>query len=325
MLFTGICLQAFFWRIFMSKILVTGSAGLIGRALVPLLSQHHFHMIAFDKSYPPPHANYGDITDTATLRRAMLDCVGVINLAAVSRVVWGERDPENCRLTNFQGMQNVLRVAQGQKNSPWVIFSSSREVYGQPDSLPVHEDMPLQPMNVYARAKLDAENAVLAARQQGVQTAIVRLSNVYGCIRDHADRVVPAFARAAALGHSMRVDGWAHTFDFTHVSDTARGILAVVQRLQAGVQDLPPIHLLTGKATTLRQLATLANQLGRGVSHIHEAKERDFDVAKFYGNPTRAKTLLNWSAQVSLEQGLKQLVEDFTAELCLVPTEQAVA
>ncbi len=299
----------------MPEILITGSAGLIGRALSPLLSQHHFQIIDFDNIYPQTHPNYGDITNIETLRQAMQDCVGVINLAAVSRVVWGEQNPELCRLTNFYGVQNVLQVAQEQDSPPWVIFSSSREVYGQPDSLPVHEDMPLQPMNVYAHAKQDAENAVLAARQQGLQTAIVRLSNVYGCTQDHADRVVPAFARAAALGGAMRVDGWAHTFDFTHVSDTVRGIWAVIQRLQAGVRDLPPIHLLTGNPTTLGQLATLANQLGQGVSAIHEAKERDFDVAKFYGNPARAKQLLGWSAQVSIEQGLARLIADFSAEL----------
>ncbi len=298
----------------MPKILMTGSAGLIGRALSPLLSQQHFQVIPFDKAYPQTHTNYGDITQIDSLRQAMQTCVGVINLAAVSRVIWGEQDPALCRLTNYQGVQNVLQVAQAQTNPPWVIFSSSREVYGQPARLPVHEDMPLQPMNVYAYAKRDAENALLAARQQGLQTAIVRLSNVYGSTRDHADRVVPAFARAAATGDAMRVEGWEHTFDFTHVSDTARGILALVQRLQAGVRDLPPIHLLTGKATTLGQLATLANQLGRGSSCIHEAREREFDVAKFYGNPSRAKNLLNWSAQVSIEQGLQQLIADFTGE-----------
>lgn len=299
----------------MPKILITGSSGLIGRALIPLLSQQHFQHIAFDKAYPKKHPSYGDITDIATLRRAMSDCVGVINLAAVSRVIWGEQDPELCRLTNFQGVQNVLQVALEQANPPWVIFSSSREVYGQPESLPVHEDMPLQPMNVYARAKRDAEQAVLAARQQGLQTAIVRLSNVYGCTQDHVDRVVPAFARAAALGRAMRVDGWKHTFDFTHVSDTARGIFALIERLQAGARDLPPIHLLTGQPTTLGQLATLANRLGQGTSTINEAQERDFDVARFYGNPSRAEKLLDWSAKVSIEQGLKQLIADFSNEL----------
>jgi UDP-glucose 4-epimerase len=312
-----------FWKIYMPKILITGSAGLIGRALIPQLSQHNYQVKLFDKIYPSTHPNYGDITDIETLRHAIQDCVGIIHLAAVSRVIWGEQDPDACWLTNVQGTHNVLQVAQEQKNPPWVIFSSSREVYGQPECIPVHEDMPLQPMNVYARAKRDAEQAVLQARPHGLQTAVVRLSNVYGCIHDHEDRVVPAFARAAALGEAMRVDGWEHTFDFTHVNDTVLGILAVVQQLQSGMTALPPIHLLTGQATTLGQLATLANQFGQGISPIHEAKERDFDVARFYGNPSRAKTLLGWSAQVSIEQGLQQLIADFTAELQPIPAETA--
>jgi nucleoside-diphosphate-sugar epimerase len=294
------------------KILITGSAGLIGRALTPLLLERGYHPVAFDKQFPEGDARHGDITRVETLRQAMPGCIGVINLAAVSRVLWGEQDPQNCVLTNFHGMQNVLQVALAQARPPWVIFSSSREVYGQPDSLPVQEDMPLRPLNVYARAKQQAEQAVLAARQGGLQTAIVRLSNVYGCPQDHADRVVPAFARAAARGDAMRVDGWAHTFDFTHVSDTARGILALVERLQAGVRDLPPIHLLTGKPTTLGELATLANRLGQKNSSIREAPERNFDVARFYGDPARAEALLGWRAQIGIEEGLQRLIADFT-------------
>ncbi len=270
-----------------------------------------FQPVAFDKRFPESDAAYGDITRIETLRQVMPGCIGVINLAAVSRVLWGEQDPQNCVLTNFHGMQNVLQVALEQTRPPWVIFSSSREVYGQPDSLPVHEDISLRPLNVYARAKHQAEQAVLAARQRGLQTAIVRLSNVYGCTQDHADRVVPAFARAAAQGKPMRVDGWAHTFDFTHVSDTAQGILALVERLQAGARDLPPIHLLTGRPTTLGELATLANRLGRNNSDIHHAPERDFDVARFYGNPARAREILDWRAQVGIEEGLRRLIVDF--------------
>lgn len=216
--------------------------------------------------------------------------------------------------TNYHGTQNVLQVALEQAIPPWVIFSSSREVYGQPDHLPVHEDMPLRPMNVYARAKYQAEQAVLAARRDGLQTAIVRLSNVYGCTQDHADRVVPAFARAAALGQTMRIDGKNHTFDFTHVSDTARGIMAVVERLQAKRRDLPPIHLLTGKPTTLGELASLANRFGKANSPIQEAPERDFDVARFYGNPARAEELLKWRAEIDIETGLRRLIEDFAAQ-----------
>jgi nucleoside-diphosphate-sugar epimerase len=298
----------------MQKILITGSAGLIGRALSPLLLAHGYIPIPFDKCFPQTSDEYGDITQIETLRRVMPDCVGIIHLAAVSRVVWGERDPQQCIATNHHGTENVLQVALEQSTPPWVIFSSSREVYGQPDSLPVHEDMPLRPMNVYACAKRQAEQAMLAARQHGLQTAIVRLSNVYGCTQDHADRVVPAFARAAALGHAMRVDGRDHTFDFTHVSDTVRGILAVVERLQAGQQDLPPIHLLTGKATTLGELASLANRFGQQNALIHEAPERDFDVARFYGTPKRAHALLDWCADIGIESGLQRLVEDFAAQ-----------
>ena len=298
----------------MQKILITGSAGLIGRALAPLLSEAGYQPVPFDIQFTESAPEYGDITKIETLRRAIPGCVGVINLAAVSRVLWGEQDPDKCTATNFHGVRNVLQVASEQSFPPWVLFSSSREVYGEPETLPVVEDTPLRPLNVYARAKYMAEQELLAARKKGIQTAIVRLSNVYGCIHDHADRVVPAFARAAAQGAPMRVDGWSHTFDFTHVDDTALGIMSMIKRLQEGAQDLPPIHLLTGKPTTLGELATLANRVGANSSTINQAPERDFDVARFYGDPERAKSLLGWQAEVSIEEGVKRLISDFVNE-----------
>ena len=67
---------------------------------------------------------------------------GVIHLAAVSRVVWGQKNPELCWETNVTGVQNVLDAAREASSRPWVISASSREVYGEAEHLPVSEDMP---------------------------------------------------------------------------------------------------------------------------------------------------------------------------------------
>jgi nucleoside-diphosphate-sugar epimerase len=282
--------------------------------LAPLLSEAGYQPVPFDIQFAESAPEFGDITRIGTLRRAIPGCVGVINLAAVSRVLWGEQDPNKCHATNFHGVKNVLQVASEQPSPPWVLFSSSREVYGQPKALPVSENAVLRPLNVYARSKHLAEQELLAVRQRGLQTAIVRLSNVYGCIHDHADRVIPAFALAAAHGKRMRVEGWGHTFDFVHVKDTVRGLLNLVEHLQDGEQDLPPIHLVTGKPTTLGELATLANRIGKNASKIYQAPERDFDVDSFVGNPARAKSVLGWQAEIGIEDGLTRLIADFVAE-----------
>lgn len=262
-------------------------------------------------------ADYGDITCIENLEKTMPGCTGIVHLAAVSRVVWGQKDPDLCWNTNVSGTQNLLKVASHQTYKPWILFSSSREVYGQASSLPVSEDAPLKPVNTYARSKAQGEKLVLGARQQGLQTAVVRLSNVYGCTKDHADRVVPAFARAAAEGKTMRIEGSNHTFDFTHVDDVIRGLNTLIQKLQSGDRSFPVIHLLTGKPTTLKFLAEQCILLGQPGACFYEAEPRDYDVKTFYGNPVLARNVLGWKSAITLQNGLKSLITDFRQECAL--------
>ncbi|HMV65381.1 MAG TPA: NAD(P)-dependent oxidoreductase [Myxococcota bacterium] len=286
-------------------VLVTGSHGLIGTALTVALTHAGYAVRGIDLR--ADGAQRGDICNREHMDRALAGCVGVVHLAAVSRVIDGERDPEGCWRTNVEGTRNVLEAAQMCDRRPWVLYASSREVYGQPPTLPASEDSPRVPVNIYGRSKVAAEDL---ARQADLLTAVIRFSNVYGWTRDHADRVVPAFARQAAMGQPLRVDGRSHTFDFTHLEDTAHGLLAVVARLEAGIQ-LPPIHFLTGTPTTLGQLASLAVELAGSDSPIHEAPPRSYDVAGFYGDPTRAAEVLEWRAKVGLREGLTRLIQDF--------------
>jgi UDP-glucose 4-epimerase len=298
----------------MPRILITGSRGLIGVPLVRAFERKGYEVRGLDVR-GVDGIDRGDVRVPALVREAVEGCNGVVHLAAVSRVVWGERDPDLCVDTNVRGTENVLRAIRFAKRRPWVLFASSREVYGRADCLPVDEDSPLRPVNVYARSKAAGERLMMLAREEGCRTAIARFSNVYGRIEDHPDRVVPAFARAAVLGEPMRVCGWNNTFDFTHVRDVVRGIRRLAGILQDGLDDLPPIHFVSGRPTTLGQLARLANQATGGASRMSVAPERDFDVSHFVGDPTRAASLLQWRTQISLEVGVEHLVRDFEENL----------
>jgi nucleoside-diphosphate-sugar epimerase len=288
-------------------ILVTGAAGLIGRAVSPVLRAAGAVVIPFDLRSEPAR----DVTDAVALRDALREVDGIIHLAAVSRVVDGERDPDRCRRTNVEATRALLRLALEQARVPWFIQASSREVYGQQERMPVPEDAPLSPRNVYAESKVAGEQLAGEARSRGMATAVVRFSNVFGDTLDHADRVVPAFAHAAALGRALRVDGSACTFDFTHVSDVADGLTRVVRLLCDGERTLPPIHFVAGRQTSLGELAALA--MAHGAAARHEAPARSFDVHRFCGDPGRAEALLGWRAMMTLEQGFARLVADFRA------------
>lgn len=294
-------------------ILVTGSAGLVGTALAAHLQRRGLRIRTLDLR-DPTHANRGDVRDPETVRRVISGCSGIVHLAAVSRVIWGEQDPATCRTTNIDGTRLVLDAALGSPARPWVIFASSREVYGQPPRLPVTEDAALAPINVYGHTKVAGERLVSEARSLGLRAAVVRLSNVYGSPADHRDRVVPAFVRAAVRGTQLRVEGPEHTFDFTHVDDTVRGIALLAELLEPGESPPPPIHFLTGQPTTLGELATLAVELAGTRAPIVTAPPRDFDVARFFGDPARARELLGWSPQVSLREGLARFITAVRAE-----------
>ena len=291
------------------RILITGSLGLVGSALRKSLLSQDFEVEGLDLRAVGPEA--GDVRDTERVRKAVAGCDGIVHLAAVSRVVWGEQDPDRCQSTNVEGLRNVLDAAMQQARSPWVIFASSREVYGQPDYLPATEDSSLRPLNVYARSKVEGEELVALARSNGLRAAVIRLSNVYGSTDDHIDRVIPAFARAAVTGGTLRVDGSEHTFDFTHIEDVTRGVVSLVHLLRVGSETPPPIHFVTGQATTLGHLASMAIDIAASHSDIKLAPPRQYDVARFYGSPARAGRLLLWSPGISLREGLTMLIEDF--------------
>ncbi len=292
-------------------ILVTGSAGLVGTAAAAALRARGMRVVGLDLRGAGP--DRGDVRDRERVRAAVAQCDGILHLAAVSRVIWGEQDPELCRETNVGGLSNVIAAAEQSRRRPWLVFASSREVYGQPAHLPADEDCPLQPVNIYGRTKIEGERLVGAAGERGLRAAIIRLSNVYGSVDDHADRVVPAFARAAATGAPLRIDGAGHTFDFTHIDDTTRGILALIDHLGAGRSAPPPIHFLTGAPTTLGELAALAVELAGTAAPIRHAPPRNFDVSHFYGDPGRAAAILDWRPRVSIRAGLARLIEDFGA------------
>ncbi len=298
----------------MKRILVTGHCGLIGRHLVPRLAHLGFKVRGLDLA-----DGSGDITRDADLSRAVEGCHGVVHLAALSRVVHAHRDPGLCWRTNALASENLLGKAFRSPLKPWVLVASSREVYGEPRVLPVTEDMPLAPVNVYGRAKQAMERAAGEARQGGLNTAIVRLANVYGCPDDHPDRVVPAFCRAAVDGEPLQVEGFENLFDFTHIDDTVAGLVCLIRLLETGERNLPPVHLLPGIGTTLLEVAQMAVTSAVSRSRIIRAPSRQYDVSRFVGDPGRARDLLGWRARVAPQRGIAELVSAFEG-LRVAPT-----
>lgn len=287
-------------------ILVTGSSGLIGSALVSALAALGRPARCFDIT-----AAQQDTRNAAAVEEAVRGCGGVIHLAAVSRVLWGEHNPALCRQVNVAGTRNVLEAARKAPQNPFVLFGSSREAYGPVSLFPAGEDTERRPMNVYGRSKLAGERLVEQAGVAGVKAAILRFSNVYGRVSDHADRVVPAFARAAVDGRTLRVEGRNHVFDFNYLDDVVDGILRMVAFVEAEKTPPPPVQFVSGVGTTLTELAEASVRLAGTGAEIRHVGPRSFDVNGFVGSADRAKELLGWQSRTSLEDGLAAMIAGY--------------
>lgn len=294
----------------MNRILITGSEGLIGAALRNRLIEAGHEVVSFDIAARDSHSRL-DITDYPAVRRAVAGCSGIVHLAAVSRVVWGERDPVRCNAVNIDGTQNVLRAAgELGKRAPWVLVAGSREVYGQALSQPVKESAEPRPLNVYARSKAAAELIVARGRASGLRACVIRFSSVYGSVADHPDRVAPAFARLAVSGGTLRIDGQSTTLDFTHVDDVTAALEIAADELSAGGGPLPTVHLASGRGVSLEELAEIAIAAA-GSGTVEIGPPRSYDVTSFTGDPTLADQILGWRAKISIEEGMACLVGSF--------------
>lgn len=289
-------------------ILVTGSSGLIGGRLSAVLSGDGLPVRPYDMRRSPVQ----DVRDGAQLRAALKDVEGVVHLAAISRVVWAEWNPFLARQVNVGGLRTLLAAAHASPTKPWVIFASSREVYGDAPKLPVREDATLSPLNVYARSKVAGERLMADARAAGLTTAVCRFSNVYGAGEDHADRLVVAFARTSAHGGTLHLEGPRNVFDLTHVDDVGEGLATLIAALRAG-ERLPPIHFVSGAGTSIEALANLAEEEAPNGARIGAVVKtpRSFDVSRFVGDPRRAAKLLGWRARTPLREGFRRLVDAF--------------
>ena len=298
------------------SILVTGSSGLIGSQLIPVLNAAGYATRGMDIRAVAV-ADYGDICDTAALADKVKGCVGVVHLAAISRVAVAHKNPEQCLKTNYEASKNLATMAK-LAGAKWFIYASSREVYGHVKSTPVSESDRLKPVNVYGEAKLKSETFIDGLADADFNSAIVRFSNVFGAANDHATRVIPAFIKAAYRGADLQVEGGDNAFDFTYVDEVIRALSLLIKKLQTN-QRFQPMHFATGQETSLNQLALQAIELFQSPSLLVSRTPRDFDVSKFSGDTRLAVKQLGWQHE---QQPLNHFLRKYAQRLSMLPLKR---
>ena len=262
-----------------------------------------------------------DVLDQRGIETATGDADVVVHLAAVSRVEDGERDPQRCSLVNVEGTRNVVRMAT--KAQLPLVLVSSREVYGNVTNLPITEGSPKQPISTYARSKLEAERLAIRARKESrLRYVILRLSNVYGSVRDRKERVIPTFVSQASENHDITIHGGTQSMDFTFVDDVVRAISQIV----AGVDGVggDDFNVVTGHSITVADLARLVKELTHSSSTFAFQKERGYFAHEFVADPTKIRDFLKGNGDFALrpvEEGLGVYVQRAIHPMASRPTE----
>ena len=299
------------------KVMVTGGSGNIGSELVLQLTTYRASAVVVDVRPPPDavrqHRSVSfyrqDVTDERSVAAiAKHERVqGVIHLAAVSRVQWCLDDEQYCNHVNVMGTRAVMNVANALSSVKWFIFASSREVYGASPTFPVNESTPRAPLNVYGRTKSSAESILEAGFRK--PTIVLRLSNVYGGLNDHVERLIPSLLTKGMLNQPMLVTGGNQTMDFSHVSDVVSAFVLAADRLHrkgrsqtASALETPfydSFNIVSGNATKVGDLVQLVQATTGCVSTVEFVPQDDRFPGHYEADPSKAASVLDFKAQMT--------------------------
>jgi dTDP-glucose 4,6-dehydratase len=312
----------------MSTCLVTGGAGFLGSHLCDELLARGNRVICVDNLETGSLVNIAHIRDPGRFVHIGADIIEpyfvdepidyVYHLASPASPIDYLRLPLHTLKVGSYGTHHTLGLAKA-KRARFLIASTS-EVYGDPQEHPQSESYwghvnPIGPRGVYDEAKRYAEALTMAYhRQQGVDTAIVRIFNTYGPrMRPNDGRAIPTFLRQALANRPVTVFGsGSQTRSFCYVSDLIRGIIALAE---SGYND--PVNIGNPDEFTLLELAEIVKELTGSSSEIlHEALPID-DPRQRKPDIALARELLGWSPRLSLREGLARTVEQSGVELLI--------
>lgn len=276
------------------KVAVTGGAGFIGHHLVRLLVAEGHEVTVLDNlrrgSFERPgldgaHCIEGDVRVLAHCRMAVAGSDAVVHLAAQSNVMGSNADPDYAFETNVTGTWNIA-VAAREERVGHLVFSSSREVYGETDALSVPESAPLRPHNLYGASKAAAEMLLAGLPEGAPRVSILRLANVIG--PGDSGRVVPLWLQSAREGTPLTVYGGRQVMDLVPVDVACR---AIVNTLSRGPLD-GPVNVGSGVATPILSLAAHIIQLTHAASATEIVPARSVEVTRFCASTERMQAIL---------------------------------
>ncbi|MCC8177277.1 MAG: SDR family NAD(P)-dependent oxidoreductase [Bacteroidales bacterium] len=309
-----------------TKVLITGADGFIGSHLVDLLLGKGLKVRALSqynsfnywgwlegKAHPNLEVVSGDVRDAAFCRRIVKGCDTVFHLAALIAIPYSYVAPDSYVDTNIKGTLNMCQASMDEGVRRLIVTSTS-EVYGTAQYVPIDEKHPRQPQSPYSATKIGAD-AIAQSFYNAFSLPVVtaRPFNTYGP-RQSARAIIPTIITQITNGaKTIKVGDLRPTRDFNYVEDTCRGFLALAETDGIEGRD---INIATGTEVTMREtLDIIAQLIGREVTFEvdpQRLRPGKSEVFRLCGDNSVITSLTKWRPQVTLQEGLRRTIDWFT-------------
>jgi dTDP-glucose 4,6-dehydratase len=246
----------------------------------------------------------------------------VFHLAALIGIPYSYRAAQSYLRTNIEGTFNVLQAARD-SGSERVLCTSTSEVYGSAQYVPINEEHPLQAQSPYSASKIGADKlAESYFLSFGLPVSVIRPFNTYGP-RQSARAVIPTIITQAMSGSEVRLGALSPTRDFNYVSDTVDAFVCAANAPQAIGKT---IHFGSGTEISIGDLAKLIGRLlGKELTLVAQeqrVRPEKSEVERLCADPALAHKLVGWRSRVSLEDGLRETISWIEQNLHKYRTEE---
>ena len=308
------------------RVLVTGADGFIGSHLTEMLLEKGYSVKAFtfynsfnnwgwldtlpEKKLSEINIFSGDIRDPNGVREAMRGIDMVFHLAALIAIPFSYHSPDSYVDTNIKGTLNVLQAAR-ELETEKIMITSTSEVYGTAQYVPIDEKHPFQGQSPYSATKIGADRlAESFYRSFRLPAAIVRPFNTYGP-RQSARAVIPTIITQLLAGKTeIKLGMLTPTRDFNYVKDTAEGFVAIAESDKTVGEE---INIASQREISIGDLASeIIKQINPNAELVcdeQRIRPEKSEVNRLLGSNEKIQKLTNWKPRYSLEQGLGETIE----------------
>jgi NAD dependent epimerase/dehydratase len=299
------------------RVLVTGADGFIGSHLTEALVRNGYEVRAFvyynsfnswgwlDHCADDVQGKFevfaGDIRDPHGVKKALTGCDAVLHLAALIAIPFSYHSPDSYVDTNIKGTLNVLQAAR-ELNVSRVIHTSTSEVYGTAQYVPIDEKHPLQGQSPYSASKIGADQLAFSFYSSfNLPVVTLRPFNTYGP-RQSARAVIPTIITQIANGNSqIKLGSVTPTRDFNFISDTVKGFISALSS-KSGVGEV--INLGSNFEISIQDIASLIGEIMNQEIKVIDSDER------IRPENSEAIELLSWKPEYASLNGLKKGLEE---------------